>query len=488
MATTDSIKTMLVAMGFQPSHVERALKVYKKNYGYGGVNVEVITEIVVRLQNKDKTKLKEKSKLVEKPFHSLKMTLQRATQLKVNDKIDHRDCAGRYQKATIKDKQGDYYKIHYNGWSRKWDILSNYRTQLHRFAEYGSISQRPAHRLKHVKQGDAVLLNISSYSSKFTWKTGKINRTDGHSGQVHISFEKDDGSVGYSWEHLDDETMVKRSVRSKRKLDGNGHSSDVPRKKRKLNNHNTSSNVSQSQEQDTPKWIQCVDCQKWRIVLVSAANVANWTPPKDWRCNMNETYNKCTLPQQTDMLLRRKYSEKQLSALGKQRNAMMNHEEPLKEITSNNTNNTQTSESIANAMLKHQLQEMDEKLKKQKNKIKKLQTRNKNNEETSKQFRDQMNKKLSLYQGTSKEIHTLNLEQLNTLESELHNGLNVTKEARERLLENRLLCVICLTNSKNIVMQPCGHLDVCNECEATLPSKTCPRCQRPFNNCVAIKH
>eukprot|EP01083_Nonionella_stella_P193836 715418_1 len=466
MATRDSIKTKLVTMGFQSSYVERALKVFMRRLtDTHHLNAEVITEIIVRLQNKDKTKLEVR----RFNFNTLKMTLERATQLKVNDKIDHRDCAGRYQKATIKDKQGDYYKIHYNGWSRKWDILSNYRTQLHRFAEYGSISQRPAHRLKHVKQGDTILINTQS-----GWIPGRIERTDAHSGQVHVYFE-----TGRSWEHLDDVTRIKR-VR-KRKLEDDPRTG-VPRKKRKLNDSqaNTSSNVAQSQEEDTPVWIQCVDCHKWRIVLVSTSNVASWTPPKDWKCSMNDTsYNKCTLPQQTDMLLRRKYSEKQLSALERQRNAIKNQEEASNDMTTNNNNNTQTSES--NAMLKHQLEEMDEK-------FKKLQTQNNKNEETSKQFRDQMNKKLSLYQGTSKEIHTLNLEQLNTLESELHNGLNVTKEARERLLENRLLCVICLTNSKNIVMQPCGHLDVCNECEATLPSKTCPRCQRPFNNCVAIKH
>eukprot|EP01083_Nonionella_stella_P253004 871060_1 len=105
-----------------------------------------------------------------------------------------------------------------------------------------------------------------------------------------------------------------------------------------------------------------------------------------------------------------------------------------------------------------------------------------------KQQNEEMNKKLSLYQSKSDEIHTLNLEELNVLESELQSAINGIKDAKERLLENRLLCVVCLTNSKNMVLQPCGHLDVCNQCEAKLPSKICPRCQQPFTNVIAIKH
>eukprot|EP01083_Nonionella_stella_P186378 682076_1 len=46
------IQQMMIGMGFQASYLERAFKVYEKNYGHS-YNVEVITEIVVRLQNKD---------------------------------------------------------------------------------------------------------------------------------------------------------------------------------------------------------------------------------------------------------------------------------------------------------------------------------------------------------------------------------------------------------------------------------------------------
>eukprot|EP01084_Bolivina_argentea_P016967 31686_1 len=47
-----SIQKMLNSMGFLPNYIDRAFKIYEKNYGYG-YNIEVITDIIVRLQCKD---------------------------------------------------------------------------------------------------------------------------------------------------------------------------------------------------------------------------------------------------------------------------------------------------------------------------------------------------------------------------------------------------------------------------------------------------
>ena len=49
---------MMISMGFQSNYITRAFKVYEMNYGHS-YNVEVITEIIVRLQNKDKAKLRQ---------------------------------------------------------------------------------------------------------------------------------------------------------------------------------------------------------------------------------------------------------------------------------------------------------------------------------------------------------------------------------------------------------------------------------------------
>eukprot|EP01083_Nonionella_stella_P153343 492613_1 len=56
MASKKVIQEMFVSMGFQPNYIQRGFKVYEKNYGHS-YNVEVITEIIIRLQNKDEMKL-----------------------------------------------------------------------------------------------------------------------------------------------------------------------------------------------------------------------------------------------------------------------------------------------------------------------------------------------------------------------------------------------------------------------------------------------
>eukprot|EP01084_Bolivina_argentea_P108629 194142_1 len=71
MASKKDIQEMLVSMTFQPTYIQRAFKVYEKNYGRS-YNVEVITEIIVLLQNKDKIKLNRKKSGHAKDKHAPK--------------------------------------------------------------------------------------------------------------------------------------------------------------------------------------------------------------------------------------------------------------------------------------------------------------------------------------------------------------------------------------------------------------------------------
>lgn len=43
---------------------------------------------------------------------------------------------------------------------------------------------------------------------------------------------------------------------------------------------------------------------------------------------------------------------------------------------------------------------------------------------------------------------------------------------------DELLCVICVERAKCIVLQPCNHLCLCEECERRLPYRICPICRR----------
>ena len=82
------------------------------------------------------------------------MTLQEASELKINNTIDHRDIVG----AIIKEKNGSILKIHHLGWSEKWDTWSDYKKELYEFAKYKSISTRPRRRFFNLEKDEFVAL------------------------------------------------------------------------------------------------------------------------------------------------------------------------------------------------------------------------------------------------------------------------------------------------------------------------------------------
>merc|ERR1712176_377254 len=138
------------------------------------------------------------------PFES-HMTLSAALNLKVHDKIDHRDQAGRFVFATVSEKQGTNLKIHYDGWSRKWDTWSDFNREIHRFAAPGSISKRASHRFKTLKKGDYVDINPTQRHPG--WKCGEIRRLDQKSGQVQVVYECAEKNYLY-WAHLDNKSEI----------------------------------------------------------------------------------------------------------------------------------------------------------------------------------------------------------------------------------------------------------------------------------------
>ena len=110
------------------------------------------------------------------------LTLQQAAKLKINDKIDHQDTAKRFILATIINKRGSRLKIHYHGWHRKWDTWCDYTKEIHRFAKPGSISRRPAHRFKNLKNEDIIDILWDDGE----WRAGTVSHFDGQSGQIKV--------------------------------------------------------------------------------------------------------------------------------------------------------------------------------------------------------------------------------------------------------------------------------------------------------------
>eukprot|EP01083_Nonionella_stella_P218603 783819_1 len=134
------------------------------------------------------------------------MSVEDAYVLSVHAKIDHRDHVGRFLPATVEQKQGSNLRIHYDGWSRKWDVWSDFNAELHRFASAGSISSRPSHhrQFNELKKGDSV--DINPLHSHAGWKVGEILRLDAKSGQVCVAYEYFDTlsiKTHLYWTHLD---------------------------------------------------------------------------------------------------------------------------------------------------------------------------------------------------------------------------------------------------------------------------------------------
>ena len=111
----------------------------------------------------------------------------------------------RFVYAEVVEKHGSNLKIHYVGWSRKWDCYSDFRKEIHRFAKAGSISKRPAHRFKDLRKGDFIDINPSIRHPG--WRVGDIRRIDPKSGQVQVAYEYQDKNLLY-WAHLDNKEEI----------------------------------------------------------------------------------------------------------------------------------------------------------------------------------------------------------------------------------------------------------------------------------------
>ena len=82
------------------------------------------------------------SSLSSIPSFESYMELPDAFNLKVKDKIDHRDKVGKFVYATVSEKQGTNLKIYDDGWPKRWETWSDFTKELHRFAKAGSISKK----------------------------------------------------------------------------------------------------------------------------------------------------------------------------------------------------------------------------------------------------------------------------------------------------------------------------------------------------------
>ncbi len=62
----------------------------------------------------------------------------------------------------------------------------------------------------------------------------------------------------------------------------------------------------------------------------------------------------------------------------------------------------------------------------------------------------------------------------------------VDKDNECELLENKVVCLMCLDNDRDTLLNPCNHYALCNNCANLLDN--CPVCRVPINNRINIYH
>eukprot|EP01083_Nonionella_stella_P271479 919894_1 len=115
----------------------------------------------------------------------------------------------------------------------------------------------------------------------------------------------------------------------------------------------------------------------------------------------------------------------------------------------------------------------------------KLKTQEETNEalvETNQTLRD----RVCYLNGTSDKLTTLDIYKLMKLESTLQNAMSRIRKERTRLIERRFSCIVCLERPKNILIDGCNHVILCQQCESKLHPKICPMCKATYRSIKKI--
>lgn len=148
------------------------------------------------------------------------MSLEKVSSLKVGDKLDYRQEWNRkFVPVKVTNIDQDIKRIALKQINNKKRlknrrfVCNNYSTfeNLNNFAEFKSITSRPASRLKNIKVGDNVDVNPGHRG----WKKGKVIKLDDESGQVQVktmnTMENQDNKFEEAlihWTHVDNEAEI----------------------------------------------------------------------------------------------------------------------------------------------------------------------------------------------------------------------------------------------------------------------------------------
>merc|ERR1712083_541414 len=88
--------------------------------------------------------------------------------------------------------------------------------------------------------------------------------------------------------------------------------------------------------------------------------------------------------------------------------------------------------------------------------------------------------------NNNENIDAMDEKQLDELEEKHKIKLKEIQDAKEKLMDDKLRCVVCLENPKSILIQGCNHLVLCEQCEESMVRKVCPKCHKAYKKVTKI--
>ncbi|TNJ27654.1 Ankyrin repeat protein 2 [Giardia muris] len=76
------------------------------------------------------------------------------------------------------------------------------------------------------------------------------------------------------------------------------------------------------------------------------------------------------------------------------------------------------------------------------------------------------------------------LEQQLEMYKDRYDNLQKTLIQRVQEAKSTTICIVCLTNPKDTLLQPCGHLCACSNCAERIMNQTCPLCRTPIESVI----
>ncbi|TNJ29017.1 Ankyrin repeat protein 2 [Giardia muris] len=76
------------------------------------------------------------------------------------------------------------------------------------------------------------------------------------------------------------------------------------------------------------------------------------------------------------------------------------------------------------------------------------------------------------------------LEQQLEMYKDRYDNLQKTLIQRVQEAKSTTICIVCLTNPKDTLLQPCGHLCACSNCAERIMNQTCPFCRTPIESVI----